>query len=493
VFALRRLKNRTLEALMDSYNRELMAAKPEIAIITNYAWMSRYPVTPPKYIQHVTWDTPTPRYGNYSWNFSFEGRYLSTLADVLPDLTWSVMSVDGVNWNEYSLRELEAFLQESATLLAACGRTYLSNTMYPHGNPEPAIMKLYGEVNQRTIELEPYVKDCRPVKDLAVLHSADSVWSKAPFIPSPKWEAGPAYYPVTGAHTACVEGHVQMSILNKEVFIETIDGYGAAILPDQRILSERECDSIRRFVQNGGALIATCETGTRDHDNNLLQDFALADVLGIELVEPRKTANAFLRVRSNRMPYGIPAMDVFAGSSYVHVKARAATTLLELVPPYEGKTAPAEEPIGPGVTINSFGKGKAIYCAPHLFYRFAEDNTPLLRKLALWMLDQVYPRESRTIVLENTPVNVEVFYNYRGSERFVHLVNYAGNKREKGTPQVQALAEVHGIRVRIRADSRPVNLMSVPERKNIEFEYSRGHITFDAEPLNIHSVYRIEL
>lgn len=42
VFALRRLKNRTLGTLMDNYNRELMAVKPAIAIITNYAWMSKY-------------------------------------------------------------------------------------------------------------------------------------------------------------------------------------------------------------------------------------------------------------------------------------------------------------------------------------------------------------------------------------------------------------------------------------------------------------------
>ena len=493
VFALRRLKNRTLETLMDNYNRELMAVKPEIAIITNYAWMSRYPVTPPKYIQHITWDTPTPKHGNYSWNFSFEGRYLATLADVLPDVTWSVMSIDGVDWNEYSLRDTGAFLQESATLLAACGRTYLSNTMYPHGNPEPAIMEVYGDVNRRIIELEPFVKDCRPVKDTAVLHSADSVWSKAPFLPSPTWDASPAYYSVTGAHTTLTEGHVQMNILNSEVFVETIDEYGAVILPDQRILSKRECESIRRFVRNGGALIATCETGTRDTDNNLLKNFSIADVLGVELIETRKAANCYLRVKSKNMPRGIPSMDIFTGNSYVRVKANTAKTLLELVPAYEGKIAPAEAPTGPGVTINSYGKGKAVYCAPHLFHKFMEDNTPVLRKLALWMLDQAYPEKLRTIVFENTPFNVEAFYNQRGSERFIHLVNYAGNKREKGTPQVQDLPSVHGIRIHVRLDTKPVSIISVPDGKNIEFTYRSGSVTFEAEPLKIHSVYKIEV
>ncbi|MFC1607814.1 beta-galactosidase trimerization domain-containing protein [Candidatus Latescibacterota bacterium] len=494
VYALRRLKNKILETLMDDYNRELMAQKPELAIITNYAWMTRYPVTPPKYIQHITWDTPTPKHGNYSWNFSFEGRYLATLTDVLPDVTWSVMSIDSVDWNQYSFREPETFFQESATLLATCGRTYLSHTLYPNANPEPAILEVYGDVNRWIKELEPYVKDCRPVKDVAVLHSADSVWSREPFLPSPTWVAGPAYYPVTGAHSALTEGHVQMSIVNSDVLVETIDGYGAVILPDQRMLSNRESEAIRRYVRNGGMLIATGETGTRDGDNNLLKDnFDLADVLGVDLVAPRTDAYCYLRTKSKKMPHGIPSMDIFTGTTYVEVKATTAQTLLELVPAYEGKIAPAEAPSGPGVTINSYGKGKAIYCSPHLFYKFMEDNTPVLRNLVLWMLDQVYPEKARAIACENTPAMVEVFYNQRSNERFVHLVNYAGNKRENGTPQVQDLPTVHGIRVHVRLDAKPVSIQSVPDGKSIDFSYRSGRITFEAEPLKIHGVYRIEV
>jgi len=102
-------------------------------------------------------------------------------------------------------------------------------------------------VNKRTRELEPYIIDCKPVKDVAVLHSTDSLWSKAPFNPVTSWIPSPAYHPVAGAHKALVEGHVQMLIPNSEVLLETIDEYGAVILADQRILSEAQCEAIRRF------------------------------------------------------------------------------------------------------------------------------------------------------------------------------------------------------------------------------------------------------
>ena len=58
---------------------------------------------------------------------------------------------------------------------------------------------------------------------------------------------------------------------------------------------------------------------------------------------------------------------------------------------------------------------------------------------------------------------------------------------------MQDLPTIHGIRVRIRAESPPVGVTSVPDGKNMAFTYGDSWVAFDAEPLEIHSVYRIEL
>ena len=492
-FAYRKWANRHMEEHMRKVQYALMEARQDIEIINNYSWMMRYPVTPPDYVHHITWDTPVPKVGNFSWNFSLEARYVSSL----PDITWSCMNTRGNTWGEYSLREPEAFLSECATLLAACGRTYLSDIPYPHGNPDPAVMDVFATVNRRTMELEPYVKGCRPVRDTAVLHSADSVWTKAPMIPTPTWIPGPAYHSVCGAHKALIEGHVQMNILNSEVFSDTIGDYTALVLPDQPILSGRECEAIRRFVKNGGVLVATGETAVRDTDNKRLDDFSIADVLGVKYVDSSDTANCYLRVTSGIEQYGIPAMDIQVMGNYTKVRTTTARTLVELVPPYEniktGTPPPALLPEGPGITINSYGKGKAVYCAAKLFDSYYKESTPVQRKLALWMLEQVYPYESRSIVLENTPVNVETFSGIRGNELFLHLVNYSGDKREAGIPQAQDFTTVHGIRVRIRLRKKPVRITSVPGGREAAFTYKNGWVLLESEPLTVHNVYRIEM
>ncbi|MFC1574122.1 alpha-L-fucosidase, partial [Candidatus Latescibacterota bacterium] len=461
-FAYRLWANKQMEAFITKLHYSLAEEKPDINIINNYTWMMRYPVTPPKFVNHITWDTPVPKVGHFSSNFSLEARYVSSL----PDVTWSVMNTRGATWGEYSLREPEAFMSECATLLASCGRTYLSDIPYPHGNPDPAVMEVFGSVNRRTKELEPYLKDCRPVKDVAVLHSADSIWSKSPLVPTPEWVPGPAYYSVCGAHKALTEGHVQMGILNSDLLPGQLGDYNALVLPDQRILTEPEIDAIKRFVSEGGMLLATGETGTRDTENNLLKNFSIADVLGVQFIGPAGTANSYLRVKDKNKQYGIPAMDIQAVGSYARIKTTTAKTLLELVPPFEGikngTPPPSLSAEGPGVTINSYGKGKAVYCAPQLFNGYYVEATPVLRKLALWMLDLVCPGEKRTIVCENTPINVEMFYNTRRGERFVHLVNYSGDKREVGTPQVQDFTTVHGITVSMRLERKPKSITLVP-------------------------------
>jgi hypothetical protein len=493
-FAYRKWLNRHMEARMDSVYRALRPLPPDLTIINNWAWMSQYPVTPPAYVRHLTFDTPVPHSGGlYSWSFSMEARYLSTLGKIRPQLTWSVMNTRMNTWGSYDLREPEALLQECAIPLAGCGRTYIGDIAFPSGNPDPAVMELCGQVNQRTRTLEPYLRNCRPVPEVAVLHSADSIWSRGPVTSGATWRHAPADYPVCGVHKALIEGHVQMSILNSEILPQVLDEYQALILADQRLLSDPECRAIRAFVGNGGALLATGETGTRDADNRPLNTFALADVLGVEYGEAQVEGIGYLRVASKISPYGIPAMDIPVGRTSLAIRTTTATSLLERVPACEGKTAPAATPRGPGVTLNTYGQGQAIYCVLPLFRTYFAEGTPVLRKLALWMLDQILPAESRTIVLENAPLNVEMFYNQRGRERFLHLINYAGDKRETGTPQVQDLPTIHGIRVQVRVESPPVRVTAVPDGKEMAFTYRDQRVAFDAEPLHIHSVYRIEL
>lgn len=490
-FAYRRWANSTFGAVVERTFQALAARKSEVLLLINWGYMARFPVKPPPFIRQLTWDTPVPKVGNFAWNFSFESRYLSTLKDV----TWSVMNTRGNNWMEYSLREPEALLQEGATTLAAGGGSYLADVGHPSGKLDPAVYALFARVNRRRLELEPFAQGCQPVPDVAVLHSADSVWSKAPCKPAPAWTPGPAYHSVCGAHKALVEGHVQTALLNSDTLPEALDQYRALILADQRILSDRECEAIRHFVEQGGGLVAFAGTGIRDVENRPLADFALAEVLGVRCGGLTPYSTAYLRVPAEPAIPGVPAMEVQVVGPSVRLEAVQARTLLEFVPPYEGLTGgtppSALQAEGPGVTLNTWGQGKAVCCAMDLCAALFTEATPALRKLILWLLDLVHPQAQRTISVENAPISVEVFYNHRGRQRFVHLVNYGGDKRETGTPQAQDFPALRDIGISIALDAPP-RVREVPAGTPVAVEYAHGRARFMVSLLGAHVAYCID-
>ena len=279
--------HRFIAATMARYAEKVTALLLDRAFVFTHIWTTQSPVQPPRAVNQVVWEPVPPYPGTHSIDFSLEARYLSNLPGIV---NWSCMATRGNGWGDYSLREPAAFLHEAAVLLASGGRPYLSDDNYPSGNPDPGVYRVYGGVNRRTEAMEPFVRGCTPVHEVAVLLSADSLFSSLPL-------AGKAQpLAVAGAHKALCEEHVQFGILNSDTLAATLGDYRVLILPEQSILSPRECEAIRNFVRAGGSVIASCDTGTRDTSNQPLPDFALGDVFGIRLTGRSEARRAFLRL-----------------------------------------------------------------------------------------------------------------------------------------------------------------------------------------------------
>ncbi|RCK70177.1 Tat pathway signal protein [Desertihabitans brevis] len=56
---------------------------------------------------------------------------------------------------------------------------------------------------------------------------------------------------------------------------------GVLVLPDLAVMSAEQCEAVRAFAARGGSVVATGQTSLKDADGQLLDDFGLADVLGV--------------------------------------------------------------------------------------------------------------------------------------------------------------------------------------------------------------------
>ena len=132
-----------------------------------------------------------------------------------------------------------------------------------------------------------------------------------------------------------VHNHIPFNVLTSPTFQQAdLDGYSVLLLPNVEALSDSEANAIRRFVQDGGTLIATGPNPTGLNEfGDTRADYALADVLGISRGQPLPAGRT-----SN---FGSGAAYYFSdlpGRSYLRESTPAAATrlmgpILEKAPP----------------------------------------------------------------------------------------------------------------------------------------------------------------
>jgi hypothetical protein len=102
----------------------------------------------------------------------------------------------------------------------------------------------------------------------------------------------PVYFSHTlGAFRAVFEKHWPVRVLT-EYDLENADLHGVRVLmlPNVACLSDRAAEVVRRFVKQGGGLVASLETGLYDENFARRTDFVLADVLHAHYVKTHAVA-----------------------------------------------------------------------------------------------------------------------------------------------------------------------------------------------------------
>jgi hypothetical protein len=86
--------------------------------------------------------------------------------------------------------------------------------------------------------------------------------------------------PYRGFVNALIRGRIPYLPVHADHVERDADLFGVLILPNVAALSDEQCDKIRRFVERGGALVATGESSRYDEWGDPRPDFALSDLFG---------------------------------------------------------------------------------------------------------------------------------------------------------------------------------------------------------------------
>ena len=98
--------------------------------------------------------------------------------------------------------------------------------------------------------------------------------------------------PYWGVAQALIRARIPYLPLHADHIDRDADGLSVIVLPNVGALSDAQCTALRRFVEAGGGLIASGESGLYDETGAARRDFALAELLGVHARGAHRGARA---------------------------------------------------------------------------------------------------------------------------------------------------------------------------------------------------------
>ena len=264
--------------------------------------------------------------------------------------------------------------------------------------------RVFNEVAQIGEELKilaPALKDTKVTAEACIIYSHDNDWTLQQPNPPNKFFS--------------LREHIQLiynALHDRNILVdfarpnEDLSKYKIVFAPSLHLLSAGEADRLKLYVQNGGTLVSTFNTGLMD-EHSLVPDSGfphnLTDLFGLEVQE----FDVLPPSEENHLTFkgAFPTSHLHPAKLWCDLIEPKGCQILATYSKdfYAGK---------PALTMNTFGLGKAIYIGTQSHQHFYQD-------LVLWLrqMGGLHP-------LLKVPENIEVSMREKEGSRIYFLLNH---------------------------------------------------------------------
>ncbi|HEX2186827.1 MAG TPA: alpha-amylase family protein [Chloroflexota bacterium] len=302
-----------------------------------------------------------------------------------------------------------------------------------------------------------------------------------------------------GVYRALAESHIPFDVL-PDARLETAaaDGrlsrYRAIVLPNAAVLSDAQVALLDRYVEQGGGVVATFETATRDAEGRLRPEWQIAlQSLGAARVLARRDGfkelrGSYLRVtRRDDLP-DLPDTDLVpVDRAFLYVEARqGAEPSFSFIGPT--RYGPPEkcwwdaelETSHPGLLWQGYGQGRTAYFPWPVDALFFDHSLMEWRSLLATAVTAVAGgRQLQT----DLPHQVEVTVNHQPASgaTLLHLVNGSGHQDRSYFEPAPFFERTIALRT-----ERPVQRVTAASLgQEVPFEQADGQVRFTLPRLEL--------
>jgi beta-galactosidase len=262
-------------------------------------------------------------------------------------------------------------------------------------------LKEISQLGEEVKLLAPAIKDTKVVADVCILYTHDNEWAlQQPIQPNKFFDLREH---VQLIYNALHDRNIQVD------FSRPTDGLGKykiVFAPSMQLLADAEVDRLKLYVQNGGTLVTTFNTGLVNQ-NHISPDTPypgnMTDLFGLEVVEFDPIAPG----EDNHLTFKgtFPTSHLHPAKVWCDLIEPKGCQILAVFAKdfYAGR---------PAMTMNTFGLGKAIYIGTMSHQHFYNDIVGWLRQLC-----SLQP-------LLKVPENIEVSMREKEGTRVYFLLNH---------------------------------------------------------------------
>ncbi|MBI5685158.1 MAG: beta-galactosidase trimerization domain-containing protein [Verrucomicrobia bacterium] len=510
-------KYRSIESTMLEFNRAIKAANPEAALVVNSwnAWVYRHSGNTRNSIrvaevvdgmlEETGWyDTVDPSFFAFPALHNFMSWHLGGLCKDTRAFMWSspsFMRTQPVGYTEAAIRVLAMMANGSVPAQSVPGRDVMARYMADTAARDEFF---------RNDRLHPWCG--------LVVSEKTELWYGRDN-PKNRYVKG-----VYGAFQTLMERHLPVSLVtDRDLERGKLANHKVLFMPNCAAMSDAELETVRRFVRNGGGLVATYETSLYDEHAKPRDTFGLADVLNAkktgEFDCQRVVISWDVKHQHGAHLHLAPQHRWAADPVILETLSRRGATQpltnisyglplncrLLLVEPAKGArspmrlaTATTDKKTGeikrtntPAIIESTYGKGKVIYL-PHdiatSFFRFGHEHWARILELAL-----------REAASEPPPVEVaaprivQAMTHTQGSRLVVHLLNDVSSLGRSQNVVGESLYErrevipIHDIKLTFR-DPKLSRFLLVPGNKPLQPTATKDGLTVTVPKLDIHAM-----
>lgn len=381
-------------------------------------------------------------------------------------------------WGEFGgYKHPNALRYETALSLANGAHCSIGDQLHPSGKMDEATYTLIGQAYSEVEAKETWCEKAINIADIGVLSyeavNGHKIGEKTNVFDN-------------GAVRMLLEGNYLFDVIDKEY---DFNRYKVIILPDEIILNDALVSKIKKYIKDGGKILASGKSALDKDEKDFAIDF------GIKYNGESKYNPTYINPCFELKNYAPASFVIY--SSAKNIECMDAKILAYRENPYFNRDflhfcshqhAPnCIKNAGAAMTENNTG----IYIGYNVFEEYSTKASLILKEIVFYALDRLL--ENKTIKTSLPAQGVITLQQQKEHNRYINHLLYASPvMRGDGICVIEDIVPIYDTDVQIKLDNKIKRVYLAPQMREIDFVQKDGKVSYKVDKIDCHQMVVLE-